>query len=71
MYGTCVKLIKVIEYLQIMVEGKKMDTMSFEELQQIVSVCLDEIIKLKEENAKLKDKLNCQKEVKYDARIFS
>ena len=31
--------------------------MSFEELQQIVSVCLDEIIKLKEENEKLKEGL--------------
>lgn len=34
-----------------------MEDMSFEELQQIVSLCLDEIIKLKEENAKLKDGL--------------
>lgn len=32
-----------------------MDNMSLEELQQIVSVCLDEIIKLKEENSKLKE----------------
>lgn len=32
-----------------------MDNMSFEELQQIVSVCLDEIISLKEDNAKLRE----------------
>ena len=34
-----------------------MDNMSFDELQQIVSVCLDEIIKLKTENEELKSKL--------------
>ena len=30
--------------------------MSFDELQQIVSVCIDEIVKLKNENEKLKKK---------------
>lgn len=35
-----------------------MENMSFEELQQIVSVCLDEIMKLKEENVKLREEMN-------------
>lgn len=34
-----------------------MNDMSFEELQEIVSICLDEIIALKEENEKLKEKV--------------
>lgn len=34
-----------------------MNDMSFEELQQIVSICLDEIVKLKDENAKLREGL--------------
>lgn len=34
-----------------------MNDMSFEELQEIVSVCLDEIIALKEENARLKEEV--------------
>ncbi len=35
-----------------------MDNMTIDELQQIVSVCLDEIIKLKDENTKLRNDLN-------------
>lgn len=35
-----------------------MDTMSFEELQQVVSVCLDEIVRLKEENNHLQQQVN-------------
>lgn len=38
-------------------EGKSMSEMSFEELQEIVSICLDEIVKLKEENQKLSEDL--------------
>ena len=37
-----------------------MSDMNFDELQQIVSVCLDEIVKLKEENASLKQELESQ-----------
>lgn len=40
-----------------------MESMSFEELQQIVSVCIDEIIALKEENARLKEKLSSTEQV--------
>lgn len=39
-------------------EGKGMEEkLSFEELQHMVSVCLDEIMNLREENAKLKEKI--------------
>lgn len=35
-----------------------MSDMGFEELQQVVSICLDEIVKLKEENASLRQELS-------------
>lgn len=34
-----------------------MENMNYEELQNIVSICIDEIIQLKEENAKLKEQI--------------
>ncbi len=39
------------------------EDMGFQELQQIVSICLDEVIKLKEENEQLKRKLEEQREL--------
>lgn len=39
------------------------EEMSFQELQQVVSVCLDEVIKQKEENARLKHQLDEMREL--------
>lgn len=40
-----------------------MEDMSFEELQQIVSVCIDELVILKEENARLREQLTNTEQV--------